>query len=172
MKKTDQQIVRELAKQYMEFAHSEEQKRSHQRMKDSNDLKIVRPPVLMDEIPWHELMPDEELICLCEDPVARKTEWYFRRALFQKKHFKADLLMPAYWKVRMAYDISPLGIEPRATKSLSNSRKFEDVLNDESSLSKIEFPVFTPRPDRDEKNTEYFTELFGDAMPVRLVGAN
>ena len=171
MNKTDQQIVQELAKRYMEFAHSEEQERSNQRMKDSNDLKIVRPPVLIDEIPWHELTSDKELICLCENPTARKTEWFFRRALFQKKHFKTDILLPTYWKVRMSYDITPLGIEPRETKK-GCSRKFEDVLGNESSLSEIKDPIFTPRPDRDEKNMEYFSDLLGDAMPVKLVGAN
>ena len=88
MNKTDPQIIQELAKRYMEFAHSEEQQRSNQRMKDSNDLKIVRPPVLIDEIPWHELTTDKELVCLCENPTARRTEWFFRRVLFQKKHFK------------------------------------------------------------------------------------
>ena len=172
MNQTDRQIVRELAKRYMEFAHSEEQMRSNQRMKDSNDLKIVRPPVLIDEIPWHELTAHTELVCLCEDPLARKTEWFFRRALFQKKYLKTDMLMPDYWKVRMAYEISPLGIEKKETRSSKQSRTFEDVLEDEASLLKIKDPVFTPRPDRDEKNLEYFSELLGEAMPVRLVGAN
>lgn len=171
MNKTDPQIIQELAKRYMEFAHSEEQQRSNQRMKDSNDLKIVRPPVLIDEIPWHELTTDKELVCLCENPTARRTEWFFRRVLFQKKHFKTDILMPTYWKVRMSYDITPLGIEPRETRK-GSSRKFEDVLESESSLSEIAEPLFTPRPDRDEKNMEYFSDLLGNAMPVRLVGAN
>lgn len=171
MNKTDPQIIQELAKRYMEFAHSEEQQRSNQRMKDSNDLKIVRPPVLIDEIPWHELTFDKDLVCLCENPTARRTEWFFRRALFQKKHFKTDILMPTYWKVRMSYDITPLGIEPRETRK-GSSRKFEDVLENESSISKIAEPLFTPRPDRDEKNMEYFSDLLGNTMPVRLVGAN
>lgn len=172
MKKTDQQIVQELAKRYMELANSEKQQRSNQRMKASNDLKIVRPPVLIDEIPWHELNGDPDLICLCEDPVARKTEWYFRRALFQKKHLQTDMLMPDYWKVRMAYDVTPLGIEPKQERSTRNSKKFVDVLEDEEALLQIRDPVFTARPDRDKKNLAYFSELLGEAMPVRLVGAN
>lgn len=172
MQKSDQQIIQNLAKQYMEFANSEEQKRSNQRMKDSNDLKIVRPPVLIDEIPWHELSAYPELRCLCEEPLARKTEWYFRRMLFQKKYLQTDMLMPTYWKVRMAYDVTPLGIEPKETRSFRNSKQFEDVLEEETSLLKIKDPVFTPRPDRDEQSMEYFSSLLGDAMPVRLVGAN
>lgn len=171
MKKTDQQIIQELAKQYMEAANSEKQQRANQRMKDSNDLKIVRPPVLIDEIPWHELNSYPELVCSCEEPAARKTEWYFRRTLFQQKYLKTDMLMPTYWKVYMKYEMTPLGVEVKETRK-GRTRTFEDVLEDEISLLKIKDPVFKPRPDLDEQNIEYFSDLLGDVMPVRLVGAN
>ena len=172
MQNSDHQIIRELAKQYIAYANSDEQKRANRRMKDSNDLKIVRPPVLIDEIPWHELLPDPELACLCEDPLARKTEWFFRRALYQKKHFRTDILMPDYWKVRMAYEISPLGVEKQVTRSTGGVKSYADVLEDESSLDQILEPTFTARPDLDEKSMNLFTDLFHDIMPVRLVGAN
>ena len=59
-------IVRELAKQYMEIALSDKHVRMRRRFYDTNDLKIVRPPVLMDEIPWHEMNFDGVLDCRCE----------------------------------------------------------------------------------------------------------
>ena len=37
----DKLIIRELARQYMELATSEKQMKANQRMKDTNDLKIV-----------------------------------------------------------------------------------------------------------------------------------
>ena len=40
---TDKQIVRELAKRYMELATSPKQLAANQRMQDTNDLKLVRP---------------------------------------------------------------------------------------------------------------------------------
>ena len=100
----DKLIIRELARQYMELATSEKQMKANQRMKDTNDLKIVRPPVLIDEIPWHELACDE-LTLRCEDGRARHAENVMRRALYQKKYFKADLIMPAEWTVRMSYSM-------------------------------------------------------------------
>ena len=45
-------VIRELTKQYMEVAMSDRHVRMRKRFRDTNDLKIVRPPVLMDEIPW------------------------------------------------------------------------------------------------------------------------
>ena len=172
MQNSERLIIRELAKQYAALANADEQQRANRRMKDTNDLKIVRPPVLIDEIPWHELMPDPDLVCLCEDPVARRTEWFFRRALYQKKHFRADLLMSTDWKVRMAYEISPLGIEKQVERSVSGSKSFKDVLEKEDSLEEILEPSFSARPDLDEKNMNFFTDLFHDIMPVRLVGSN
>ena len=172
MQNSDRSIIRELAKKYAELANADSQRSAHRRMKDSNDLKIVRPPVLIDEIPWHELAGDSDLTCLCEDPAARKTEWFFRRMLYQKKHFRADLLMPDYWKVRMTYEISPLGVEKQVTRSAGGAKSFEDVLEDESSLDLIREPHFLPRPDLDEQNVDFFTDLFQDILPVRLVGSN
>ena len=78
---TDKQIVRELAKRYMEVATSPKQLAAHRRMQDTNDLKIVRPPVLMDEIPWHQINIDNELTCICQDPRARRAEWLLRANL-------------------------------------------------------------------------------------------
>lgn len=172
MQNSDRMIIRELAKQYVAIANSEEQKRAHRRMKDSNDLVIVRPPVLIDEIPWHELTSDPDLICRCQDPLARRTEWFFRRSIFQKKHFHCDILMPDYWKVRMSYEISPLGLEKQVVRSASGSKSFTDILEEEDALEQITEPTFLPRPDLDEHNMNFFTELFHDIMPVKLVGAN
>ena len=105
----DKLIIRDLAKRYMELATSEKQIKANKRMKDTNDLQVVRPPVLIDEIPWHELAC-EELNPVCQDGRARHAETVLRRALYQKKYFKADLIMPAEWTVRMSYSMNPLGL--------------------------------------------------------------
>ena len=101
----DKLIIRELAKRYMELATSEKQQKANRRMKDTNDLKIVRPPVLMDEIPWHEL-GCEDLTLRCEDGRCRSVEWALRSALYRKKYFKCDVIMPAEWTVRMSYSMN------------------------------------------------------------------
>ena len=100
----DIEIVRELAKRFMEMALSEKQQRMNRRMRDTNDLKITRPPVLLDEIPWYQMDIDGELNCLCEDPRARSVEYSFRVALYRWKYFKADTLFEPFWRVRMSYD--------------------------------------------------------------------
>ena len=107
----DQQIVRDLAKQYMEMALSEKQQKMNQRMRDTNDLKIVRPPVLMDEIPWYQINVNDELTCLCEDPKARAVELDFRKALYRWKYFKADTIFDPFFRVRMTIESTGIGLE-------------------------------------------------------------
>ena len=87
---SDKRTVRELAKRYMETVSSERQRQMVQRMRDSNDLKPVRPPVILDEIPWYQMNIDGELDCVCEDKRARDVEYSFRKKLFYLKHFKTS----------------------------------------------------------------------------------
>lgn len=167
----DKQIIRELAKCYMELATSDKQIKANKRMKDTNDLKIVRPPVLIDEIPWHELACDE-LNPVCEDGRARHVETVLRRALYQKKYFKADLIMPAEWTVRMSYFMNPLGLKSDETRAHGKGIGYTDVMEDESCLDLINPPVLKAHPENDKAAMDYFSDLFGDTMPVRLAGVD
>lgn len=176
MNSKDKQIVRELAARYMELAQSERQAENFRRMRDTNDLKLVRPPVLLDEIPWYQINIDDELTCLCEDDRARKIEEFLRHRLYYAKHFKADTAFEPFYRVTMAYDSTGVGVKRREnilrTDSQNNivSHGFEDVLEDESSVDQILVPTFTARPDKDADNLEFCTELFGEVMPVKLCG--
>ena len=168
----DRTIVRELARRYMAEACSPAQIKANQRMKDTNDLKIVRPVVLIDEMPWHELSTDPDLALQCQDARARHAECMLRRALYQKKHFNADLLMPAEWVVRMSYELSPLGISPQIHQTQIRGQAYLDAMEDESCLDQIIPLTLTAHPEHDEANMAYFTDLFGDSMPVRLAGVD
>ncbi len=172
----DIQIIRDLANRYMEMATSERQQRMNRRFRLTNDLKQTRPPVLIDEIPWHQMNIDNELTCLCEDNRLRSIEHHFRTALYRWKYFKADTLFEPFWRVRMAYDSTGVGISTKedvirvdAPNNIM-SHKYHDILEDEEALEQLQIPTFTARPDRDQANMDFYTELFGDAMPVKLCG--
>jgi hypothetical protein len=124
MTQKDKNIVRELAKQYMELATDEKQQDMNRRMLATNDLKLVRPPVLIDEIPWYQMDINGELICLSEDPEVQRVETLLRRAIYCRKHFKADTIMEPFWRVTMAYDSTGIGLhwkdEIRRTDDTNN----------------------------------------------------
>ena len=173
----EKQIIRDLAKQYMEMATSEKQQRMNARMLATNDLKIVRPPVLIDEIPWYQVDIDGELTCVCTSGKRiQMLETFLRRAIYRWKHFKADTLFEPFFRVSTAVDSTGIGIEQKEsilrTDSINNivSHSYEDVLEDESALERILIPKFTLRPDKDKANMEYYTDLLGDVMPVKLCG--
>jgi len=176
MNSEEKRIIRELAKQYMEHAASEKQQRMYRRMQDNNDLKMVRPPVLVEEIPWYQMNIDDELTCLCEDERARALELYLRQSLYRWKHFQCDNLMEPFFRVHMAIDSTGNGLS-RKEKILRTDEKnnivaheYEDVLPDEAALEKLHTPEFTLRPDIDEENVNFYTDLLGDSMPVHLGG--
>jgi len=116
---TDKQIVRELAKTYMALVCTEKQERMWKRFRDTNDLKMVRPPLLLDEIPWQQMDIDKELTCLCQDEEARKVEYYFRKALFYLKHFKADNHFRPFYPVKRAVDSTGINL----TQKVGNMKK-------------------------------------------------
>jgi hypothetical protein len=173
----DKLIVRELAKKYMEAVNTEKQAKMYQRFKDTNDLKLVRPPVLLDEIPWYQMDIDGELTCICENSSARKVEFFLRKGIYYVKHFKADNTLQPFFRIKRAYDSTGIGIDMKEadikrTDSVNNivSREFEDVLEDEAALDKLHDPVFTLRPDKDAERMERLTELLGNSMPIKLYG--
>ncbi|MBQ8332294.1 MAG: hypothetical protein IJX93_00800 [Clostridia bacterium] len=176
MTQKDKTIVRDLAKRYMELALSEEQQRMNRRMKDTNDLKITRPTVLLDEIPWYQMNIDDALTCQCEDSGARHAEYGLRTLLYRRKYFKADTLFEPFWRVTRSIDSTGIGLSRDEdivrTDDCNNivSHAFRDVLEDEDALEKMHMPEFTLRPDKDERNMNYYTDLLGDAMPVKLAG--
>ena len=171
-------VVRDLAKRYMEIALSDKHVRMRQRFLDTNDLKLVRPPVLMDEIPWHEMNGNGELDCKCEDERLRGVEYSLRAALFREKYFKCDNLIEPCWPVGKSYTSSGNGFriqEQRLAVDGKNhivSHHYEDILENESALALYHDPVITPHPEKDAANVAELEEIFGGAMPVRLRGAN
>ena len=111
-------LVRELGKRYMEIASSDLHRRMRQRFRDTNDLKIVRPPLIMEEIPWHEMNYEHELDCLCEDPGMRGMEYGLRVALFREKHFRCDNYIEPVWVVSKSYSNTGHGFSIRAMRWL------------------------------------------------------
>ena len=173
----DKYVVRELAKRYLELTSSEKQSKMRQRQIDTNDLKCVRPPLLISEIPWFQIDIDGELTCVCENERVRGVELFFRQALYYFKHFKADNNYEPFFRVQRAFDSTGIGIGPKNAqikktedKNHIVSREIEDVLEDESALELMHDPVFTLRPDRDADNMEFYTSLLGDSIPSRLYG--
>jgi hypothetical protein len=118
-----------------------------------------------------------ELDCECEDERVRNIELSFRTKLFYLRHFKADNLFEPFYRVLKSVKSTGRGI--RSNISYANhpegkggivSKSYGDVLEDESVLEQMHDPEFSLNPEKDAENMEFFTELFGDSIPIRLYG--
>jgi len=169
-------ILRELAKQVRDLAADEVNRERVQRIRDMHSLKPVRPPVWIDEIPWHEMDINGELALRCEAKEAQDMERFFRRILYRWKHIQADMVVEGTFYVAKAYSESGIGLEVkeeiRSTNTANNivSHHYEDQLDTEEKVDALKLPVLEAYPEQDKKNLEFAAEILDGIMPVKLRG--
>ena len=178
MNRKDVAVVRELARKYREIAADERNDERRQRMSDINDLKNgLRPPVWINEIPWHEFASCPGMAMVCEDSFLREMEGHFRRKLFQWEHFQVDMVAEPFYPVGKCFSCTGFGIEMQEnivkTDEKNNivSHQYIDVIPTEEDLEKITPPVVTVHEEETQKNFCLAQEVLGDILPTRLVGA-
>ncbi|GHV84112.1 hypothetical protein AGMMS50212_14520 [Spirochaetia bacterium] len=172
----DKAILRELAKKYAELAADEVNIERVRRIKDMNGLKEVRPPVWVDEVPWHEMDFDGSLTLKCECEAARVLEQYFRRVQYRWKYFQADMVVENTISVIKVYESTGMGIEidEQTTSPDPNnpivSHHYEDQLDTEAKVASLKIPAVTARPEIDKKHLEFVSDILDGILPVRLRG--
>lgn len=173
----DERILRELVRQYREIAFSDKNLRKIEMHKALNDLKMIRPVLLIDELPWHELNNDGELTLLCQDPFLRETESYLRQMLYRYRHIPADMVLPPELKVSKIIHTTGIGISVkeniRSTDSMNRivSHQFIDQMADESCIERFHNEKITYDREESERRWEMMANMVGDLLPVRLVGS-
>jgi hypothetical protein len=172
----DKIVLRELAKQVRDIAAQDVNRERIRRIRDMHGLKPARPPVWIDEIPWHEMDIDGELIPQCETQEGRDMERHFRRVLYRWKHIQADMVVEDTYHVYKAYTDSGIGMqvneETISTDSANHivSHHYEDQLDEQEKIDALKMPVIEARPDEDQKKLEAAVEILDGIMPVKLRG--
>lgn len=174
----DEIILRKLAREYAIAAADERNWENRQLHTAVNDLKMIRPVVLISEIPFHELNFDGSLTLQCQDPVLRSAEEFLRKQLFQWKYFPADMILAPYFPVQKIMHSTGNGWtvseEILATDSKNHivSHEYHDLLADESALEQFHLPVVTYDKEATMAQYERIANAIGDILPVRLTGHN
>lgn len=174
----DEIILRKLAREYAIAAADERNWENHRLHTAVNDLKMIRPVVLISEIPFHELNFDGSLTLQCQDPVLRSAEEFLRKQLFQWKYFPADMILAPYFPVQKIMHSTENGWtvseEILATDSKNHivSHEYHDLLADESALEQFHLPVVTYDKEATMAQYERIANAIGDILPVRLTGHN
>jgi len=172
----EKNILRELAKQVREIAAEKINSDRIKRSRDMHSLKPGRPLVWIDEIPWHEMDINGELVPRCETKEARDMEVYFRRVLYRWKYLQADMVVEDAFYVPKSYTDSGMGISIReqtlATNAANNivSHHYEDQLDTEEKVEALTLPVLETHPENDKERLEIMADIYDGILPVKLRG--
>ncbi len=175
---TDLEILRPLAFAYAQAAQSARNDERRLLHRAVNDLRMIRPVVLIAEIPFHELDVDGSLTPRCADPVLREVENFLRRKLFQWKHFPADMILTPYFPVQKVMTSTGIGlaVEERTLASDAKNHivahEYHDQLSTPADLEKLRLPVIGYDEAATRARFEKIANAVGDLLPVRITGHN
>lgn len=89
-------VLQDLARQYMELAARPQQRELEKLWISHNTGSGVRPMVLVDQIPWHEMDVDGSLTTVITDPYWKEVETALRQTLYKMRFIPSDLVLPPY----------------------------------------------------------------------------
>ncbi len=172
----DKHTLRDLAHQVAEIAALPAQQETIDLWKALNDLHPVRPMVLIDQIPWHEMDVDRELALRTEDPFCQAIETRLRRTLYLWRHMRVDMIVEPFVDIPKAIHGAHLGIRPiedRAVLDPDNDvvgHYYIDQLQTESDLEKIQMPSVWHDEAATAEAEAKAREIFDDILEVRMQG--
>jgi hypothetical protein len=177
MGKSDKEILRELGKRAAEIAALPKQADTIRQWKALNGLKPERPMFTIDQIPWHEMDVDGELILQCNDEFCRSVERDLRRSLYKWGHMRDDMAVEPFVDIPRAISGMGFGISPEETTLALDgandvvSHRYEDLLQTEEDLAKIKMPNVQEAVGESARRHDMASDIFEGILPVRMAGA-
>jgi len=172
----DRKIVRDLARQVAEIAALPAQQETITLWKSLNRLEPVRPMVMIDQIPWHEMDVDGELALRSEDEFCRSVETRLRRTLYAWKHMRADMVVEPVIEIPKVISSNGFGIETRERTAVTDPRSdvvghyYLDQIKTEQDVEKIRAPQVALDEHATAVAEEKAHELFDGILEVRMQG--
>ncbi|MBI5093473.1 MAG: hypothetical protein HZB26_13660 [Candidatus Hydrogenedentes bacterium] len=174
----DRNILRELAGQIAEIAALPAQQETISLWKALNALKPVRPMVMIDQIPWHEMEVEHELTLQCENDFCREYETRLRRTLYRWKHLRGDMVVEPMIDVPRVIHNSGFGIDVVENKAVLDPKNdvvghyYIDQMNTEEDVQKIRAPHIELDQEATARALEMTHEIFDGVLTVRLQGVH
>ncbi len=169
----DRLVLRNLALNVAEAADRPVMTARRELWRRHNRMEPVRPVVFVaPQGAWKELVPDAALRCQQED--ARYIERGLRQRLYVADNFLSDNVIEKEWLVSKVIHNSGWGLEPQRHHSDEDrgAYGFVQVLEAAADLKKLRVPEISYDETATIASLEFFRELFGDILQVRLKGVN
>lgn len=167
----EKHIVRELCRQYMEIAFSEENSNKEKRWLAHNTLADRKPVVLVES----NLFADPLLPPLqCTSPLAREIEHYFNLHLWDQKHVADDKALPRYYELPMQIGWDAFGLDTSREYGMNDSgqtigyRQKHPIVDIPEDLPKIRPPSYSYSRQYDQQIKADIENVIGDLLPVVL----
>ncbi len=162
----DKEILRDLAKQYLDICNKPQQQERRKLWRAHNSFNGDRPLIYIRAFAWHE-MPQSS--CQCEDAFARGYESFFRNHLFWDT-FNDDSIFEPWITVNAVYRSAGWGIGARVISPNINGGacKFDYPIKELDDIKKMK----TPRHEIDEEKTsekyDRLYDILGDIITINL----
>ena len=174
---TDREILYGLAAKVAEIAALPVQKEKINLWTANNDLQTVsRPPVYIDQLPWHEINRTDEMKLLCEDPFLRTVEQNLRAILYRWNHFRCDMVVRPFFELPKSVKGLDYGIkivdDTLATDEENDivSHKYIDQLSTSEEVQALKEDIIEADAALDASRKTMLEDIFGNVLPVRLSG--
>ncbi|MEI7435601.1 MAG: hypothetical protein WCL16_02195 [bacterium] len=176
MNHTEKVILRKLAGDYFLLSRQARFLENRSLHRAVNDLKPIRPVVLIDELPWTEMAIGDELTMRCEDPVLRQVEWFLRSTIYKARHLPADMILTPYVPVYKKINVTGIGVSvnertlAQEGRDTIRSHEYHDQLATDADLDKLRPFVVTYDQEETLRRFQLVGDAIGDILPVRLKG--
>jgi len=175
----DKAILRRLAEEIAEIASLPVQKQKADMWRRLNRLDSVKPMVLINEIPWHEMGPEVEL--KTSNEFCRSYEMQLRRMLYQWRHMRGDMVIEPKIFCPFVIRDTGFGIETdiisvegdtgyRDQVMVTGSSDFEPVIKTEEDIEKIQMPQVEVDWETTGRNYELLVDIFEGILLVEKRG--
>ena len=173
----DREILYGLAAQVAEIAALPIQKEKIALWTANNDLQPVsRPPVYIDQLPWHEINRMDEMQLKCEDPFLRTVEQSLRAILYRWNHFRCDMVVRPFFELPKSVKGLDYGIkivDDTLATDVENdivSHKYIDQLSTSEEVQALQADIIEADAALDASRKALLEDIFGKVLPVRLSG--
>ena len=145
----DIEILRELGRQVHEIASLPVQAEKRKLWRALNDLEMVRPMVMIDQIPWHEMDIDGSLTCRVQDEFWRGVECGLRQQLYKWRYMPADMVVEDEICVPKAISDSGCGLSVSQDVVVTDERNsvvghaYHRQIDTMDDIAKLKTPVVT-----------------------------
>lgn len=169
-------VLRRLAGELAEIAALPVHKEKAVLWRKLNNLEKVRPLVLIDEIPWHEMNVGDELTLQTHDERLQKIETGIRRKIYQWKHMPADMVISDYIPCPLVFSDTGFGISEDVDITMTDksndvvSRHFKPQISCPEDIEKIKMPVISYDEQATEENYGDMCKIFDGIMAVEKEG--